>query len=382
MLNLRHPEYHRSYACVDLGKIKNNFNALKSHIRPKTKVMAIIKADAYGHGAIRVAQTLEGKADYFGVADIEEALVLRSNGIKTPILILSYTSPMLYGELIENSLTACIYSFDEAVLLSNEAVKLGKTAKIHIAVDTGMTRIGFNDTAENADIIEKISKLSNIEIEGIFSHFARADEKDKSFANVQKKRFDDFVSMLEGRGITFEIRHISNSAAVIDLDFNYDMVRLGIALYGMYPSDEVEKKLELSPAMEVISHIIRVNEIDAGVGVGYNHNYISEEKRRIATVCIGYADGYNRSFSNKGIVLINGKRASVVGKVCMDQIMVDVTDIPCANVGDSVVIMGRSGNEFISAEELGELSGSFNYEVICTLMPRVTRIYCENGKEV
>lgn len=380
MINLNYPEYHRSFACVDLGKIKNNFDSLKSHIRPETKVMAIIKADAYGHGATRVAQVLEGRADYFGVADIEEALSLRSNGIKTPILILSYTSPMLYGELIKNGLTACIYSFDEAVLLSNEAVRLGETAKIHIAVDTGMTRIGFNDTVESAVIVEKISKLSNIEIEGIFSHFARADEKDKSFALLQKNRFDAFVTLLESRGVAFKIKHISNSAAAIDLDCNYDMVRMGIALYGMYPSDEVEKKLELSPAMEVISHIIRVNEIEAGVGVGYNHNYISKEKRRIATVCIGYADGYNRSFSNKGVVLVNGKRAPVVGKVCMDQIMVDITDISGVSVGDSVVIMGRSGNEFLSAEELGELSGSFNYEVICTLMPRVTRIYCENGK--
>lgn len=380
MINLNYPEYHRSFACVDLGKIKNNFSAVKSHVKPETKIMAIIKADAYGHGATRVAQVLEGKADYFGVADIEEALSLRLNGIKTPILILSYTSPMLYSELIEKDITASIYSFDEAVLLSNEAVKLGKTAKIHIAVDTGMTRIGFNDTVESAVIVEKISKLSNIEIEGIFSHFARADEKDKSFAFLQKNRFDAFVSLLESKGVTFKIKHISNSAAIVDLDCNYDMVRMGIALYGMYPSDEVEKKLELLPAMEVISHIIRVNEIDAGIGVGYNHNYISKEKRRIATVCIGYADGYNRSFSNKGVVLVNGKRAPVVGKVCMDQIMVDVTDIPGVSVGDSVVIMGRSGNEFLSAEELGELSGSFNYEVICTLMPRVTRIYCENGE--
>ena len=380
MLKLSYPEYYRSFACVDLGKIKNNFDALKSHIQPETKVMAIIKADAYGHGAIRVAQVLESRADYFGVADIEEALVLRSNGVKTPILILSYTSPVLYGELIKNALTACIYSLDEAELLSKEAVKLGKTAKIHIAVDTGMSRIGFNDTLENAAVVERISKLENIEIEGIFSHFARADEKDKTFALLQKARFDAFIGLLESRGVSIAIKHISNSAAAIDLDCNYDMVRMGIALYGMYPSDEVEKKLDLSPAMEVISHIIRVNEIDEGVGVGYNHNYVAKEKRRIATVCIGYADGYNRSFSNKGIVLINGKRASVVGKVCMDQIMVDVTDIPDAKVGGSVVIMGRSGNEFLSAEELGELSGSFNYEVICTLMPRVTRVYCEDGK--
>lgn len=380
MINLKYPEYHRSFACVDLGKIKNNFNAIKNHIKPETKVMAIIKADAYGHGARRVARVLEGNADYFGVADIEEALVLREDGIRTPILILSYTSPTRYSQLLYNNLTACIYSYDEAVLLSEEAKKIGKIAKIHIAVDTGMSRIGFNDTEDSAEIIEKISKLENIETEGIFSHFARADEKDKGFAFTQKERFDSFVSLLENRGVTFKIKHISNSAAIIDLDFNYDMVRMGIALYGMYPSDEVEKKLRLSPAMEVISHVIRVNEIEAGVGVGYNHLFIAEKKITVATVCIGYADGYNRSFSNKGIVLVNGKRARVIGKVCMDQIMVDVTDIPDVRVGDSVVIMGRSGDEFLSAEELGELSGSFNYEVICTLMPRVTRIYCENGE--
>lgn len=376
MLNRNFPDYKRSFACVDLGKIKKNFDALRDCISSDVKIMAVIKADAYGHGSVEVAKSLENRADYFAVADIEEAVEIRKAGVKTPILILAYTNPSLFSVLVENGFTATVYSLEDAKILSETAVKLGKIAKIHIAVDTGMSRIGFNDTAENADVVKDISELDNIEIEGIFSHLACADVKDKTDALNQKNRFDAFLAMLCDKGVDIPLKHISNSAAAIDMDCSYSMVRLGISLYGMYPSDEVEsEKVELYPAMEVFSHVIRVNEIDAGVGVGYGHAYVAKEKRRIATVSIGYADGYSRAFSNKGVVLINGKRASVIGKVCMDQIMVDITDIENVKAGDTVVIMGKDGDEFISAEELGELSGSFNYEVICTFMPRVKRTY-------
>lgn len=372
----RSSEYHRSYVRINLDAIKSNFDALKKLLAPETKTMAIVKANAYGHGSVRVAKELEDRADYFAVAAMEEAMELRESGIKKPILILAYTSPSQYETLITNNIIATIYSFDDAEMLSQTAEKLGKKAVVHIGVDTGMSRIGFSDSAESADIIERISKLPYIEIEGIFTHFACADSKDKSSALEQKKRFDSFNQLLESRNINIPVRHACNSAAMIDLDCHYDMVRMGIALYGLYPSDEVmTERVSLTPAMEVISHVIHIKEVEAGVGISYGHTYVTSEKRKIATVCIGYADGFDRAFSNKGFVLINGKKAPITGRVCMDQIMVDVTDIDGVRVGDDAIIMGKSGNEEITAEELGAMCGTINYEVICTFMPRVTRIY-------
>lgn len=379
--NHKYHDYHRSFACIDLDAIKSNFDSLKSRVPSSVKTMAVVKANAYGHGAIRVAKALEKKADYFAVAVIEEAIELRDGGIKNPILILSYTSPYQFEALINNELIPSVYRYEDAEMLSQEACRLGKTAVIHIAVDTGMSRIGFKDSEKSADTVKKISELPNIRIEGIFSHFACADAEDKACALGQKKRFDNFISMLEERGLTIPVKHICNSASIIDFDFSYDMVRMGISLYGLYPSDEVKKdSVSLTPAMEVVSHIIHIKEIEAGTGVGYGHIYIAPEKRKIATVCIGYADGFNRAFSNKGYVLINGKKAPITGKVCMDQIMVDITDIKDAKIGDHVIIMGSSNGETITAEQLGQMCESFNYEVVCTFMPRVMRLYYENGE--
>lgn len=379
--NHKYHDYHRSFACIDLDAIKSNFDSLKSRVPSSVKTMAVVKANAYGHGAIRVAKALEKKADYFAVAVIEEAIELRDGGIKNPILILSYTSPYQFEALINNELIPSVYRYEDAEMLSQEACRLGKTAVIHIAVDTGMSRIGFKDSEKSADTVKKISELPNIRVEGIFSHFACADAEDKACALGQKKRFDNFIAMLEERGLTIPVKHICNSASIIDFDFSYDMVRMGISLYGLYPSDEVKKdSVSLTPAMEVVSHIIHIKEIEAGTGVGYGHIYIAPEKRKIATVCIGYADGFNRAFSNKGYVLINGKKAPITGKVCMDQIMVDITDIKDAKIGDHVIIMGSSNGETITAEQLGQMCESFNYEVVCTFMPRVMRLYYENGE--
>lgn len=379
--NHKYHDYHRSFACIDLDAIKSNFDSLKSRVPSSVKTMAVVKANAYGHGAIRVAKALEKKADYFAVAVIEEAIELRDGGIKNPILILSYTSPYQFEALINNELIPSVYRYEDAEMLSQEACRLGKTAVIHIAVDTGMSRIGFKDSEKSADTVKKISELPNIRIEGIFSHFACADAEDKTCALGQKKRFDNFIAMLEERGLTIPVKHICNSASIIDFDFSYDMVRMGISLYGLYPSDEVKKdSVSLTPAMEVVSHIIHIKEIEAGTGVGYGHIYIAPEKRKIATVCIGYADGFNRAFSNKGYVLINGKKAPITGKVCMDQIMVDITDIKDAKIGDHVIIMGSSNGETVTAEQLGQMCESFNYEVVCTFMPRVMRLYYENGE--
>ncbi len=376
-------KFHRSFAKIDLSAIRDNFVALKACIPEGTKTMAIVKANAYGHGAIRVAKVLENMADYFAVADIQEALELRENGIKNPILILSYTSSYHYEELIDNGIISTVYSLNDALKLSHIAVEMNKKALVHIAVDTGMNRIGLKDTEESADIIKRISGLSNIVIDGVFTHFASADCKDKTFMHIQQQRFDKFIEALESRGLDIPVKHCCNSAAIIDSDCHYDMVRMGIALYGLYPSDEVmAERVELKPAMEVVSRIIHIKDVEAGEGIGYGHAYVTPEKRRIATVCIGYADGYNRAFSNKGVVLVGGRRANVVGRVCMDQIMIDITGIDDASVGDRVIIMGEDKGGKITAEELGEMCGSFNYEMICTFMPRVNKIYYENGEIV
>lgn len=379
----KYSEYHRSFACVDLSAIKENFDQLKNRTKAGTKTMAVVKADAYGHGAVMVAKALEDKADYFAVAVIEEAVELRKNGIKKPILILSFTSPCQFEMLINNDLIATIYTFEDAKKLSEAAQKLNKTALVHVAVDTGMSRIGFADREKSAEEIKLITELPFVKIDGMFTHFACADAADKTSALIQKNRFDAFIELVESKGVTIPVKHCCNSAATIDFDSHYDMIRMGISLYGLYPSDEVARdRVCLKPAMEVVSHIIHIKDVAAGVGVGYGHTYVTKAPRKIATVCIGYADGYNRAFSNKGFVLINGKKAPVVGRVCMDQIMVDITDVESATVGDYVVIMGESGNEKITAEQLGSMSGSFNYEVVCTFMPRVIRTYFENGEMI
>lgn len=368
--------YHRCYAKIDLEAIVSNFESLKKRVKAGVKTCCVVKADAYGHGSVQVARVLEDKTDYFAVAAIEEALVLRESNIKKPILILSYTDPSLYETIVENEITATIYNLDEARLLSETALRLKKKAKVHVALDTGMSRIGFYPDEKSADIIKEISCLDGIILEGMFSHYAKADYFDKTSANAQTKLFDSFISMLEERNVNIEIKHICNSAGIIEFDKQYDMVRMGVSLYGMYPSDEVDKnRVSLKPAMRVVSHVIHVKKIEKGCGVGYGHVYVADSERKIATVSIGYADGYNRSLTGKGYVLIGGKKAFIKGKVCMDQIMVDVTDIENVKVGDEAVIMGKDGSEEITPEILGELCESFNYEVVCTFMPRVKRIY-------
>ena len=367
--------YIRAYAKVDLDAIVSNFDQLRAHIKSDVKTMAVVKADAYGHGSIEVAKVLQDKADYFAVATLSEGIELRDEGIRNPILVLGYTAPDEYVQLLDYSIIPTLYNADDAELLNKVAGSKGKKATVHIAVDTGMSRIGFFTDDSGIAAVEKISKLGNIYIEGIFSHYATADEKDKTFSQIQSDRFDSFVSRLESLGIDIPVKHLSNSAATIDIEKEYDLVRLGIALYGIFPSDEVRHDLKLTPAMEVRSHVIHLKEIEAGTGVGYGQIYTATERRKIATVSIGYADGFNRCLTGKGYVLINGKKAPLVGKVCMDQIMVDVTDIDDIRVGDRVIILGKSGDEEISAEAFGKMANSFAYEVICTFMPRIKRVY-------
>ena len=375
------PSYYRSFARIDLDAVENNFNELKSLLPSGVKTMCVIKADAYGHGSHRIALFLQNKCDYFAVASINEGEELRAAGVKTPMLILSYTSPLEYEDLIRNDITATIYDLESAVLLSETALKMGRTAKVHVAVDTGMGRIGFPDDESGADAVEKLKRLPGLLVEGLFSHYACSDETDRTSANEQTRRFESFIKLLEKRSIDIPIKHICNSAAVIEGEKSFDMVRFGISLYGLYPSQEVHKeRVTLAPAMQVESHIVYVKTVKKGTKIGYGQTYTAPCEKRIATVCIGYADGFNRCFSNRGYVLIKGKKAPVVGKVCMDQIMVDVSDIEQVSIGDRAVILGKDGNSVISAEELGEMSDSFNYEVLCNFMPRIKRIYVRHGE--
>ena len=375
-------DYYRCFAAINLNAIENNLSALKPYIKKGVKTLAVVKADAYGHGSVRVALHIEDKVDYFGVACTQEAMELRDAGIKKPILVLSYTAPVLYDKLIEKDITATIYNYDEASKLSDVALAKGKKAKIHIAVDTGMGRIGFMPDEASADVIKKISNLDGIILEGIFSHYACADCEDKADANEQTKLFDAFIELLEKKNVDIPIKHICNSAGTIDFDSQYDMCRIGIALYGLYPSEEMDKsKISLTPAMEIAGHVVHIKEVAEGFKIGYGHIYKAPSSRKIATVSIGYADGFNRCLTNQGYVLINGKKAAVVGKVCMDMIMVDITDIDNVELGCHAVILGENEGERITAEQLGDMANSFNYEVVCNFMPRVKRVYYIDGKK-
>lgn len=373
---MKKPVYHRTYAEIDLAAIRHNFDCLKAKLTPGVKVLSIVKADAYGHGAAAVAAALESRTDFFAVSTVPEGIELRESGITKPILLLSYTSPLEYELLLQHDIRATVYTVDDAKKLSDCALRQGKQAIVHIALDTGMGRIGFLPTPDAADAVAAIAQLPGLNVEGIFSHYATADMADKTEAEKQTARFVSFLDLLQERGVTIPIRHICNSAGTMEFSEHFDMVRLGVALYGLFPSDEVAHDgFDLRRAMRVVSHVIHVKTVETGTAIGYGRTWIAPAPRVIATVSIGYADGFNRAFSGKGYVLIRGKKAPVVGKVCMDQIMVDVTDIPGVQIEDEVTVLGRDGAEEITAEALGEMIGSFGYEVICNFMPRVERVY-------
>lgn len=377
-------EYYRIEARVNLDAICNNIDEVRKNINPNTKIMAVIKADGYGHGAVAIATALKDKVDAYGIAIIEEGIELRRAGFEKPILVLGFTPHQQYDELLKYDIIQTVFQYDMAKRLSDIAVSHGKQVKIHLKVDTGMTRIGFKDTEESIQIIKEISKLPNIIIDGIFTHFACADEADKTSARKQLSRFLVFVDKLEKEGIRIPVKHVSNSASIIDLpESNLDMVRSGIITYGMYPSDKVNKnRLMLQPALTLISNVVYVKSVEAGTGISYNSTYITKHDSVIATIPVGYGDGYPRQLSSKGRVLIHGKSAPIVGRVCMDQFMVDVTDIPDVKEGDKVTLIGQDGDESISIEEVANLVGSFNYELVCDIGKRVPRVYYKEGKKV
>lgn len=370
-------DYLRCYAEVDLNAIDNNIDEVRKKISHDTGIMAVVKADGYGHGSVEVAKKLEDKVTYFGVAALEEGIELREAAITKPILILGYTSPCQYEEAVQYDITMTIYNYERVVKLNETAEKLNKTAKIHIALDTGMTRIGFAVNEESIDIVEKISKLSNIEIEGLFSHFSCADMTDKSYSKMQMEKYDWFVDKLEQRNIMIPKKHLCNSAGIIEFDnHRFNMVRSGIITYGLLPSDEVNMSgFDIRPALVWKARIINVQTVNAGCGVSYGATFVTEKETKIATVSIGYADGYPRSLSNKGRVICKGKFAPIIGRVCMDQMMIDVSDIENVNVEDEVIVAGAGEGLEMPIEEVANLAGSFNYEFVCGISKRVKRIY-------
>ena len=376
--------YSRVYAQIDLDAILHNMEQMQKRISRNTKIMGVIKTDGYGHGAVPIGRELEKLHVTWGyaTATVEEAQILRENGLKKPILVLGATFPESYGLLAEEGIRATVFSLRQAQALEQYAKEAERKIIVHVKIDTGLSRLGFQVTEEAADEIAQISAMPHIVIEGMFTHFAKADARDKTMANAQVHNFSQMREMLNERGVEIPILHCSNSAAIIDMPAaNMSVVRAGISLYGMWPSDEVQKgNLDLQPVLSLKSQVVFVKELEAGRTISYGATYETAGRERIATIPIGYGDGYPRSLSNKGYVLIHGKRAPICGRICMDQFMVNVSHIPEAKEGDAVVLIGRDGQEVISMEEIGELSGRFNYEFACDLSKRIPRVYVKGGK--
>ena len=369
---------HRAAALIDLHIIANNIQEIRRHIGPDTKLMAVVKAAAYGHGAVEIARTaLANGVDWFGVATDEEALSLRASGIEAPILLLGYAPPQKMRAVLEAGILMTLFDWETAKLLSDLCLQTGLNASVHLKVDTGMGRIGVLPDAGGLETALAISHLPGISVTGLYTHLAQSDADDKSYAHAQLERFKLFTEQLEEAGLSIPCKHISNSGAIVDLpDFRLDMVRAGIILYGLRPSQEVDgNNMHLEPALSWQSYISYIKTLPPGETISYRRTYTTSRPTVVATVPIGYADGYSWTFSNRGLVLINGQFAPVIGRICMDQFMVDVTDIQGAERGAPVILIGRQGENAITADDLAEWQGTLNYEVICGISKRVERIY-------
>ena len=373
--------YFRTQAAIDLDALEYNFHNTRKKLPEGVKLLGVIKADAYGHGAIEIGKFLDGKCDFFGVACLEEAMELIGAGIKTPLLILGYVAPAEFEEVVKHQIRIPIFHLDDAKALSAEAARQGKTAKYHFCVDTGMSRIGFQTNEESADICAEIAALPNIKAEGLFSHFATSDEADLTKSLTQQMLFKNFIAMLKERGITIPIKHINNSAGIMNFDESFDMCRMGIITYGLYPSDEVDKSLlDLRPVMSWKTHISHIKTLPAGREISYGGTYVTQKDTVVATIPVGYADGYPRCLSNIGKVIINGQYARIIGRVCMDQFMVDATGIDNISTETEVILVGRQGGAVLTMEEVSQSAHSFNYELPCRISRRVPRTYYQNGK--
>ncbi len=376
------PSFFRVRADIDLGAISKNIRTIQKGLRRGTKTCAVVKADAYGHGAVRVARHINDIVDFFAVATIEEAMELRGSGIKKPILILGFTHPERFAEAIKNDIRITVFDADTGRKIAEKAREIGKTARVHIKLDTGMNRIGFKADKESIKAVKKLSRTEGIEVEGLFTHLHSADGRSKASAMKQILEYGEFINDLEKEGIIIPVKHCANSAAAINLKLaGFDMVRLGIVMYGLYPSKYV-KNIKLKPALSLVSHIIMIKSIEAGETVGYGANWSAKTKSVIATVPVGYADGYLRILSNKGQVLVRGSKAPVCGNICMDQLMIDITRISKARLNDEVVIYGKQKDAEISLEDAAAAAQTINYELACAVSPRVKRRYLVKGKEV
>lgn len=360
------------WAQIDLGKIKHNIEQIKTKVQGGAKFCAVVKADAYGHGAIAVAKTaVEAGADYLAVAILNEAIELRKAGFKEPILILGFTPPEQAAQLVEYDIEQAVFTLEAAQAMSDAAVKLGKQAKIHLKIDTGMSRIGVKPEL-SGELAEQISKLPNLKIIGMFSHFAKADYEDKTFAYQQLAAFKLAIAKIEAKGIQIPIKHIANSAAILEMpEAHFDMVRAGIILYGLWPSAEVKKTIDLQPAFVLKAKVAYVKTLEKETGIGYGQIFKTERESRIATLPIGYADGWTRMLTGKVKVELQHRLVPVVGKICMDQCMVDVTDLATVKMGDEVVLFG--GQQTI--DDVADMLGTISYEVVCMISKRVPRVY-------
>ncbi|AEE90681.1 Alanine racemase [Tepidanaerobacter acetatoxydans Re1] len=379
LLNIR-----PTWAEINLDDLRHNLLEIRRITSTNAKLCAIVKADGYGHGAVEVAQTaLSCGAHYLGVAFLDEAVELREKGIKAPILILGFTPENQFDTIIEHDITQTVYSLKSAILLSEKALKRKKKAKVHIKLDTGMSRIGFQTDASSISDIRKLFQLEGLKVEGILTHFAKADEKDRTVTEEQFRIFTEAVNTIEAKDYKIPIKHIANSAGIIEYpNTHLDMVRPGIILYGMYPSDEITKsKIHLKPILSLKTRVAHVKSLPKGKAISYGGTYITERHTIIATLPVGYADGYSRLLSSRAQVLINGQRAPVVGRICMDQCMVDVTDIQGeVKPKDEVTLIGADGSERIEAEDIAKIIGTINYEITCGISKRVPRVYISNGK--
>lgn len=371
------------WAEINLDNLAHNIKKVRKHTREDALVTAVVKANGYGHGAVEIARTfLDNGADRLAVAILSEGIELREANVLEPIMILGYTPITQYEKVIENNLIQTIYSYHDAKALSNVAKKLNKRATIHIKIDSGMGRIGFEAGHKSVEEILEISKLPNIYIEGIYTHFAKADESDKSHTREQFRKFNEIVNQLKDKSLEIPIKHVSNSASIIDLsEYDLDMVRAGIMLYGFYPSEEVNKKnIELKPAMNLKARISHIKTVPKGTGISYGQIFVTKKESKIATIPIGYADGFTRLLTGKSEVYVRGKRAKVVGKICMDQSMVDVTHILDVNINDEVVLFGYGKEDYPHVDELAEKIGTINYEIVCMVGRRVPRVYVSQAE--
>ena len=377
-------QHNRVCAEIDLDAISYNMEQLKKRIGKDARLIAVVKTDGYGHGALPIAQMFEEVPYVWGyaVACLEEGAALRDSGIRKPILVLGCVFPDQYEDMVRMDIRPAVYTEEMARAMSEEAVRQGKTVHFHIKIDTGMGRIGFPADGESAQAVLRISRLPNVETEGMFTHFAKADETDKTYTLMQHEKFLWMKSQMERLGVDVRYFDCDNSAGIIDFpDMKHDLARAGIAMYGMYPSEEVRKEaVDLRPALTLVSHVTYVKEVEPGTSISYGGTFTAPKKMRIATIPVGYGDGYPRSLSNKGEVLIHGKRAKILGRVCMDQFMADVTEIPETRFMDRVVLVGEDGDDRITVEELADLSGRFNYEFVCCLGKRIPRVYRKNGE--